>query len=81
MRHPQSNDGYVSGDRLEDYNERKGWYREGKHGRKVEVGDIWVEKVQKQQQAEQEWSEERRGKGREADVPHECCHQRRGYLP
>lgn len=25
-------------------NERKGWYREGKHGREVEVGDIWVER-------------------------------------
>lgn len=24
--------------------ERKGWYREGRHGREVEVGDIWVEK-------------------------------------
>lgn len=37
--------GYTNGKDLESMNERKGWYREGKHGREVEVGDIWVEKV------------------------------------
>lgn len=37
--------GYTNGRNLETMNERKGWYREGKHGREVEVGDIWVEKV------------------------------------
>lgn len=36
--------GYSNGADLEKMNERKGWYREGKHGREVEVGDIWVEK-------------------------------------
>lgn len=36
--------GYVNGKDLETMNERKGWYREGKHGREVDVGDIWVEK-------------------------------------
>lgn len=36
--------GYTNGKNLEAMNERKGWYREGKHGREVEVGDIWVEK-------------------------------------
>lgn len=36
--------GYTNGKDLEAMNERKGWYREGKHGREVEVGDIWVEK-------------------------------------
>ena len=41
-------DGYVNGQNLEEGDERKGWYREGKHGRSVEVGDIWVEKVQPQ---------------------------------
>ena len=41
-------DGYVNGHDLEEGDERKGWYREGKHGRSVEVGDIWVEKVQPQ---------------------------------
>ena len=30
---------------LQSLNESKGWYREGKHGREVEVGDIWVEKI------------------------------------
>ncbi len=40
--------GYVDGSRIEDYNERKGWYREGKHGREVEVGDICVEKEPRQ---------------------------------
>lgn len=37
--------GYTNGKDLEAMNERKGWYREGRHGREVEVGDIWVEKV------------------------------------
>lgn len=41
-------EGYVNGADLADGDERKGWYREGKHGRAVEVGDIWVEKVQPQ---------------------------------
>ena len=36
--------GYVNGADLEKMNERKAWYREGKHGREVDVGDIWVEK-------------------------------------
>ena len=40
-------DGYVNGAGLKDGDERKGWYREGKHGRAVEVGDIWVEKTPK----------------------------------
>ena len=39
-------EGYVNGAELAEGNERKGWYREGNHGREVEVGDIWVEKVQ-----------------------------------
>lgn len=47
--------GYANGKDLEAMNERKGWYREGKHGREVEVGDIWVEKVplKVQQEAKQ----------------------------
>lgn len=57
------NDGYVNGNRLEDYNDRKGWYREGKHGREVQVGDIWVEKVQKQSQTEQDG--QKKGEGKE----------------
>ena len=39
--------GYANGRDLEAMNDRKGWYREGKHGRDVEVGDIWVEKIPK----------------------------------
>ena len=35
------NQGYTDGQALD---ESKGWYRDGKHGREVEVGDIWVEK-------------------------------------
>ena len=38
--------GYVSGQALEMLNEDKGWFREGKHGREVEVYDVWVEKVE-----------------------------------
>ena len=37
--------GYANGKDLEAMDERKGWYREGKHGREVEVSDIWVDKV------------------------------------
>lgn len=44
--------GYANGKNLEAMNERKGWYREGKHGREVEVGDIWVEKVPSKVQQE-----------------------------
>lgn len=40
-------EGYANGADLDAMNERKGWYREGKHGREVEVGDIWVEKTEK----------------------------------
>lgn len=40
--------GYVNGQDLQALNEEKGWYREGKHGREVIVGDIWVEKVEAQ---------------------------------
>ena len=47
-------EGYVNGADLADGNERKGWYREGNHGREVEVGDIWVEKVQPEQSQQQE---------------------------
>lgn len=35
--------GYVDGQALRQLNEAKGWYREGSHGREVEVSDIWVE--------------------------------------
>jgi len=35
----------VRGEDLALINENKGWYREGAHGREVEVGDIMVEKV------------------------------------
>lgn len=37
--------GYVDGSNIQMMNERKGWYREGAHGRAVDVGDIWVEKI------------------------------------
>ena len=39
------NKGYVDGKALSEMNERKGWFREGQHGREVFVGDIWVEKI------------------------------------
>ena len=55
-------EGYVNGAELAEGNERKGWYREGNHGREVEVGDIWVEKVQQerpQQQAAQPKKDEK----------------------
>ena len=47
-------EGYVNGAELAEGNERKGWYREGNHGREVEVGDIWVEKGQPERSQQQE---------------------------
>ena len=38
-------DAMVRGEELAMLNENKGWYREGAHGREVDVGDIYVEKV------------------------------------
>lgn len=38
-------DAMVHGEDLDMLNENKGWYREGAHGREVEVGDIFVEEV------------------------------------
>ncbi len=43
--------GYVDGKVLSE-DERKGWYREGRHGREVEVGDIWVDKVPSEEKAD-----------------------------
>lgn len=56
------NKGYVDGSRIEDLNERKGWYREGNHGREVEVGDIWVEKVNPPVKEEAPEAEKQKGK-------------------
>lgn len=40
----QYGDASVNGQDVDLHNERKGWYREGAHGREVEVGEIFVEK-------------------------------------
>lgn len=53
-------EGYVNGADLDAMNERKGWYREGKHGREVEVGDIWVEKAEKPDRPSKQESEDER---------------------
>ncbi len=44
---PQLSQGSVliNGNDLKNLDNDKGWYREGKHGREVEVGDILVEKI------------------------------------
>ena len=44
MEIPRGN-AMVRGEELAMLNENKGWYREGAHGREVDVGDIYVEKV------------------------------------
>lgn len=41
----QHGDASVNGQDVDLHNERKGWYREGAHGREVEVGEIFVEKM------------------------------------
>lgn len=43
--HQDSERGFV--DVQEGIDERKGWYREGRHGREVEVSELWVEKRSK----------------------------------
>ena len=54
--------GYTNGKDLEAMDERKGWYREGKHGREVEVGEIWAEKVPSNvQQEDKPNSKEQKG--------------------
>ena len=58
-------EGYVNGAELAEGNERKGWYREGNHGREVEVGDIWVEKVQPEQPQQQETQKNKGDKSNE----------------
>lgn len=40
----QHGDASVNGQDVDLHNENKGWYREGAHGREVEVGEIFVEK-------------------------------------
>ena len=65
-------EGYVNGQNLQALNESKGWYREGKHGREVEVGDIWVEKIKSltnEQTAltSKASSDEQKGKQKEKD--------------
>lgn len=58
-------EGYVNGAELAEGNERKGWYREGNHGREVEVGDIWVEKALPEQAQQQEAQPKRDDKNNE----------------
>lgn len=41
----QHGDASVNGQDVDLHNENKGWYREGAHGREVEVGEIFVEKM------------------------------------
>lgn len=53
-------EGYVNGADLDEGDERKGWYREGKHGRSVEVGDIWVEKIQPKKNEEASQTEDQK---------------------
>lgn len=40
---------HVDGNSLYEQNESKGWFREGKHGREVQVDDIKVEPVRNEQ--------------------------------
>ena len=40
---------HVDGNSLYEQNENKGWFREGKHGREVQVDDIKVEPVRNEQ--------------------------------
>lgn len=58
-------EGYVNGAELAEGNERKGWYREGNHGREVEVGDIWVEKGQPERSQQQETQPKKDNKNNE----------------
>lgn len=45
-------DASVNGQDVDLHNESKSWYREGAHGREVEVGEIFVEKIPPAQEQE-----------------------------
>ena len=66
----QHGDASVNGQDLDILDENKGWYREAKHGREVQVDEIYVEKIEKPlvDAAKQEQGKENdneRGKGKE----------------
>jgi hypothetical protein len=43
----QHGDASVNGQDLDLLDESKGWYREAKHGREVQVEEIYVERIEK----------------------------------
>lgn len=63
MREMTQGDAMVHGEDLALLNENKGWYREGAHGREVQVESIFVEKVQ-QKEGEGEKGKENEAKYR-----------------
>lgn len=66
----QHGDASVNGQDLDLLDENKGWYREAKHGREVQVEEIYVEKIEnpvtnttKQEQGKANDNEQDKGKG------------------
>lgn len=46
LYYPRQAQGRIDGMDIQDINGEKSWYREGRHGREVDVAQIWVEKVE-----------------------------------
>lgn len=70
----QHGDASVNGQDLALMDENKGWYREAKHGREVQVDEIYVEKIEKPKASEENIQQEavadkqERGKKDEGEV-------------
>lgn len=69
----ESDTGLVNGQDLDSMNESKGWYREGKHGREVEVGAIWAEKAPSKVPKANVSNEEKKNEGSEGKTTYRLC--------
>lgn len=69
----ESDKGLVNGQDLDSMDESKGWYREGKHGREVEVGAIWAEKVPPKAPETNASTEQKKNEGSEDKTTYRLC--------
>lgn len=65
--------GFVNGQDLDSMNESKGWYREGRHGREVEVGGIWAEKVPQKAPENNASADNKKNEGSDEKVTYRLC--------
>lgn len=69
----ESDKGFVNGQDLDSMNESKGWYREGRHGREVEVGAIWAEKVPQKTPEKNASADNKKNEGSDEKVTYRLC--------